>query len=83
MTFNDKNTPWLNGHIKRLINQENEIFKKYLRGKRAYFVYENLQTTTWDLIEAIISWKNVFYERLTINVNDPNNSSKAYWSIIE
>ena len=51
ITCNAKDDPWLNDHIKRLINQENEIFKKYLKDGRPNSVNENLQTITWDLTE--------------------------------
>ena len=58
---NDKDSPWLNDHIKRLINL---YLKKYLKDWRPKFVYENLQTITWDLTEAVSSSKKVYYERL-------------------
>ena len=78
ITCNDKDPPWLNDRIKRLINKKNEIFKKYIKDGGPNSVYENLQTTTWDLTEAICSSKNVYYERLTNKLSDPNTSSKAY-----
>ena len=83
ITCNGKDSPWLNDHIKRLINQKNEIFKKYLKNGRPNSVYGNLQTITWHLAEAVSSSKNVNYERLAKNLNDPKTSSKAYWSIIK
>ena len=46
---NDRDPPWLNDHIKHLINLRNEIFKKYLKDRRRDSVYENLHTITWDL----------------------------------
>ena len=46
-------------------------------------VYENLQTITWDLTEAISSSKNVYSEHLTNKLSYPNTSSKACWSIIK
>ena len=61
---NDKDPSWLNDNIKRLISQKNEIFKKYLKEGGTYSVYENLQTTAWDLTEAIIISINIYYERL-------------------
>ena len=76
----DKDPPWLNDHIKRLINLKSEIFKKYLKDGRPGSVYENLETITWDLPEAVSSSKKFYYERL---VNDPNTSAIAYWSIIK
>ena len=80
---NDKDPPWLNDHIKCLINLKNEIFKKYLKDGRPDSVYENLQTITWDLTKAVSSSKNVYYEQLANKLNDPNTSAKAYWSIIK
>ena len=83
ITCNDKDPPSLNDPIKYLINQKNEIFKKYLKDERPDSVYENLQTITWDLTGAISSLKNVYYEWLANKLDDPNTSSKAYWSIIK
>ena len=48
----DKDAPWLNDHINRLINQENEIFKKHLKDGLPDSVYERLQTITRDLTES-------------------------------
>ena len=69
ITCSDKYAPLLNDHINRHINQKNEIFKKYLRDGRPNSVYENLQFTAWDLTEAIISSKNLYYERLASKLN--------------
>ena len=62
LTCNKKYLPLLNGNIKRLINQQNEIFKKYFRGKTA--------NHCMDLTEAISSSKTVYYERLAKRLND-------------
>ena len=67
ITCNDKDPPWLNDHIKRLINLKNEIFKKYLKDGRPDSVYENLQTITRDLTEATSNSKNVIMSGLLIN----------------
>ena len=80
---NDKDPPGLNDHMKRFINLKNEIFKKYLKDGRPDSVYENLQTITWDLTEAVNSSKKFYYERLANKLNDSNTSAKAYWSIIK
>ena len=61
-TCNDKDHPVLNDPIKRLINMKNEIFKKYLKDGRRHYVYENLQTITWDLTGASNNSKNVYSE---------------------
>ena len=72
ITCNDKDPPWLNDHIKCLINQKSEILKICRKDRRLNSVYENLQTITWDLTEAIGSSKNVYYEWLANKVNVPN-----------
>ena len=43
ITCNNKEPPWSNDHTKRLINQKNEIFKKYLKDGNPTSVQENLQ----------------------------------------
>ena len=78
ITCNEKAPLWLNYHIKHLINQKNEIFKKSIKDGRPKSVYENLQTIAWDLIEAIISSKNVYYKLFANKLNDPTTSSKTY-----
>ena len=40
ITCNDKDPPWLNNHIKHLINHKNEVFKKYLKERRSNSVYK-------------------------------------------
>ena len=77
ITCNGKDPPWLIDHIKCLINLKNKIFKNYLKDIRPDSVYENLPTISWDLTEAEGSSKNVYYERLTSMLNDPNTSAKS------
>ena len=72
ITCNNKDPPWLNDHIKCLINQKSEILKIYRKDGRPNSVYENLQTITWDLTEAIGSSENVYYEWPANKLNVPN-----------
>ena len=37
----------------------------------------------WDLTKAICSSKKIYCERLANKLNDPNTSSKTYWSTIK
>ena len=76
ITCNDKDPTWLNDHIKRFINQKNGIFRKYFKDGRPNYIYENLQTITLHLTEAICrSKKKIYYERLANKPNYPNTSS--------
>ena len=67
ITCNDKDCPWLNDHIKRLVNLKNDIFKKNLKDGRSDSVYENLETITWDLIEVVSSPKMFIISGLPIS----------------
>ena len=67
ITCNDKDCPWLYDHIKRLVNLKNDIFKKNLKDGRSDSVYENLETITWDLIEAVSSPKMFIISGLPIS----------------
>ena len=71
----------VNIHVKCLITQEKVIYKKYLKNGRPISVYKNLQTIENYLVEAISSSKNVYFDLLANNLNDPITLSKTYCAI--
>ena len=60
-TFNDKDPPWLNDHIRLLIKKKNVVFQKYLKDGKTGVNYTNLQTNKAELTNAInLSKKHIF-----------------------
>ena len=80
---NDKDTPWFNNQIKILIEKKNYLFKSYMANGRLAVDRARFQKAGAELIYIIKSSKENFYNNLTKKLNDPNTSSKTYWSIMK
>ena len=80
---NDKDTPWFNNQIKTLIEKKNYLFKSYMANVRLAVDRARLQKAGAELINIIKSSKENFYNNLTKKLNNPNTSSKTYWSIMK
>ena len=70
ITYNDKDSPWWNDHIKCVVNLKIKIFKKYLKNERPNSVHKDLQTIACNLTEVICSTKNAYYKRLANKLNN-------------
>ena len=81
---NDKDPPWFNNEIRKILTKKNEIFKQYIaNGKSQKTGYEWLQLISSSLTESIRSTKEKFYYKLSTKLADPSTSSKTYWSILK
>ena len=83
ITCNNKDPPSSNDHTKRLINQKNEIFKKYLKDGKPTSVQENPQNLYMGSNRSKKQLRNVYYEHLVNKLNDSDTLSKAHQSKIE
>ena len=81
---NDKDPPWFNNEIRKILTKKNEIFKQYIaNGKSQKTGYEWFQLISSNLTESIRSTKEKFYYKLSTKLADPSTSSKTYWSILK
>ena len=80
---NDKDPPWFNNQIKTLLDKKNHLFKSCMGNGRLAVDRVRLQKAGAELINTIKSPKENFYKNLAKNLNDPNTSSKTYWSIMK
>ena len=78
---NDKEPPWFNNQIKTLIEKKNDLFKSYMANGRLAVDRVRLQKAGAELINTIKSSKENVCNNLVKKLNDPNSSSKTYWSI--
>ena len=74
--YNDKDPPWFNNQIKRLIGKKNHLFESYRAHDRLAVDRVRLQKAGAELINLIKSSKENFYNNLAKKLNDPNTSSK-------
>ena len=80
---NDKYPPWFDNQIKTLIEKKNHLCQSYMANGRLAVDRVRLQKAGAELINLIESSKENFYNNLAKKLNDPNTSSKTYWSIVK
>ena len=83
ITFNDSDSPWVNGHIRRLIRLKNDILKLYLQNNKKNDEYQLLQCADKKLSDLIKSNRDDYFNRLSLKLNNPKKSAKAYWKILK
>ena len=79
---NDKDLSCYNNQIKTLIEKKNHHFKSYIANGRLAMDRFRLQKADAELINIMKSSRKNFYINLAKKLNDPNTSSKTYWSIM-
>ena len=80
---NDKDPPWFNDEIRKMVIMKNEIFEQYIANGKSQTDYEWLQLISNTLTETIRSSKEKFYCKLSTKLANPSTSSKAYRSILK
>ena len=80
---NDKDAPWFNNEIRKILTKKNEIFKQYIANRKSQTDYERLQLISSTLTETIRSSNEKLYHKLSTELANPSTSSKTYWSIIK
>ena len=80
---NDKDPPWFNNEIRKILTKKNEIFKQYIANGKSQTNYEGLQLISNSLTETMRSSKEKFYYKLSTKLANPSTSSKTYWSILK
>ena len=83
LTFNDKDPPWINENVKHLIKIKNDILKLYFKNGRNANDFILLQNTNQQLSDLIKNSKDEYNNRLSLKLNNPKTSAKAYWTILK
>ena len=81
--LDDRDPPWMNKEIKKLINEKKFIFNCFHwnnNNKQSLDRLKDLQTQLNFLIEKP---KGKYYSRITSKLQDIGGSSKTYWSILK
>ena len=80
---NSKDPPWINKHIKGVLRRKSRLCKKYISGGRTKEDETNLIEITEITSNLISTYKDSYFKKLGQKLNDPNTSTKAYWSILK
>ena len=83
ITVDDKDPPWMNESIKKIIMPKKYACKSFNANKKNYDAYLKLQTISTELSEMILKRKEDYYCVLSHKLNDPHTKAKSYWSILK
>ena len=72
----DRNPPWMNGEIKKLIKRKNWLFQ--CQRKSENLDYASLNSITQNISNAVNLLKLKYHERLGLKLNDPKTAPKTY-----
>ena len=81
--FDDRDPPWMNKEIKKLIHEKKSIFNCFRQNNNDKQLLDRLKDLQAQLNFLIEKSKGKYYSRLTSKLSDIDKSSKAYWSILK
>ena len=76
----DRDHPWMNNKVKKLINEKNSGYKSYCHFNRDVFLVEKFKFMHNQLSVSIENSMQRYYSSKLAN---PATSSKTYWSIFK
>ena len=79
----DRDPPWINKEIKKLMIEKNLAFKSYCCSNRNMFLFENFKALQYQLHIYVEESKEKYYTKLSTRLADPLTSPKTYWSILK
>ena len=79
----DRDLPWINKEIKKLMLQKNLAFKSYCYSNKSMFLFEKFKALEYQLNISIVESKENYYTKLSNRLADPVTSPKTYWSILK
>ena len=81
--FDDRDPPWMNKEIKKLIHEKKSIFNCFRQNNNDKQLLDRLKDLQAQLNFLIEKSKGKYYSRLTSKLSDIGKSFKAYWSILK
>ena len=79
----DRNPPWINKEIKKLMLEKNWVFKSYCYSHKSMFLFEKFKALQYQLNISIEESKEKYYTKLSSRLADPLTSPNTYWSILK
>ena len=81
--FDDRDPPWMNKEIKKLIHEKKSIFNCFRQNNNDKQLLDRLKDLQAQLNFLIEKSKGKYYSRITSKLSDIGKSSKTYWSILK
>ena len=81
--FDNRNSPWMNKEIKKLIHEKKNILNCFRQNNNDKQLLDKLKDLQVQLNFLIEKSKEKYYSQLTSKLSDICVSSKVYWSILK
>ena len=69
--------------IKELISQKNKLYSRIKKRNNSFLDKQLLHSLQQHLSKSIENAKNKYFFRISEKLNNPNTSTKCYWSLIK
>ena len=81
ITYGDRNPPWIDEKIKKLVLHKNRAYNAHSRDKNNTDLLNKFQSLQAHLKTSIKEPKQKYYSRLSNKLLDSKTSPKSYWPI--
>ena len=79
----DRDPPWINKEIKKLMIEKNLAFKSHCCSNRNMLLLEKFKALQYQLLIFIEESKEKYSTKVSSRLADPLTSRKTYWSILK
>ena len=83
VTCDERNPPWIDEKIKKLVLEKNDAFLAYSRDENNTDLFNKFQSLQAHLKITIEESKQNYYSRLCNKLLDSKTSLKSYWSVLK
>ena len=83
VTCDERDPPWINSPIRRLIQDKNEAYKHLKRNSNNNQYFESFQFLQNLLSVSIEASKERYCSHLSMKLMEPSTSPKTYWSVLK
>ena len=78
----DRDPPWINSRIKKLIYERNSLYKDYRKNNDTQ-IFEKLMLFQKKLHLAMKESKDTYYSNLSTKLAKQKSNPKTYWSVLK
>ena len=78
----DRDSPWINNRIKKLIHERNNLYKDYRKNNETV-IFEKLTLLQKKLHLAMEESKDTYYSNLSTKLVKQKSNPKIYWSVLK
>ena len=79
----DRDPPWINSKIKKVIHEKNKEHKKYINNKSNFLLLQNINNLQAHIKTLIDVLKQKYFSRISQKLESTSINTKCYWSLLK